>query len=342
VTSITCKLRDIDYLLVTSITSEKRSAVLIATPNLCLDRTVRVAEVVAGSVLRGHDVEVTAGGKGVNVARVLRAFGRTATLVGLAADNDRERLLSLLTAEGADVVGVPMPGDVRMAVIMLEERTRRTTVLNEPGTPIGQETWADYRQAVIDLLPEQELLVCNGSLPPGAPVDGYGQLVEDAHAAGVPVIVDTAPPPLRASLPSGPDLVSPNLEEAEAAISGDSGHVLVSTGTDLAERAEAAARTLVALGARRAAVTAGELGVALADGDGVTWLPTVPVEVVSAVGAGDSFVGGLAIGLLEGAGWVDAAARGVATATASCERLRAGGVDPGRVEELLAKLGARA
>jgi 1-phosphofructokinase family hexose kinase len=316
--------------------------VLIATPNLCLDRTVRVAEVVAGSVLRGRDVEVTAGGKGVNVARVLRAFGHTATLVGLAADNDRERLLTLLEAEGADVVGVPMPGDVRMAVIMLEERTRRTTVLNEPGSTISPATWADYRQAVADLLPEQDLLVCNGSLPPGAPVDGYGQLVAAARAAGVPVIVDTAPPPLRAALPSGPDLVTPNLEEAEAAISGDAGDLLLSTGPDLAMRAEVAARTLVSLGARRAAVTAGELGVAFTEGDDITWLPTVPVEVVSAVGAGDSFVGGLSIGLLNGDTWADAAARGVATATASCEQLRAGGVDPVRVEELLASIGARA
>jgi 1-phosphofructokinase family hexose kinase len=316
--------------------------VLIATPNLCLDRTVRVAEVVAGSVLRARDVEVTAGGKGVNVARVLRAFGRTATLVGLAADNDRERLLSLLTGEGADVVGVPMPGDVRMAVIMLEERTRRTTVLNEPGSVIDRGTWERYRQAVVELLPGQELLVCNGSLPPGAPVGGYGELVEAARAAGVAAIVDTAPPALRAALPSGPDLVTPNLEEAEAAISGDSGHVLHSTGPDLAERAEAAARTLVALGARRAAVTAGELGVALAQGSSVTWVPTVPIEVVSAVGAGDSFVAGLAIGLLDGADWFGAATRGVATATASCEQVRAGGVDPDRVEELLAKIEAHA
>jgi 1-phosphofructokinase family hexose kinase len=317
--------------------------VLIATPNLCLDRTEWVAEVVVGSVLRARSVEVTAGGKGVNVARVLRAFGRKATLVGLAADNDRERLLSLLAEEGADVVGVPMPGDVRMAVIMIEERARRTTVLNEPGTTIDADTWASYRQAVVDLLPGQELLVCNGSLPPGAPVDGYGELVEAARAAGVPAIVDTAPAPLRAALPSGPDLVTPNLEEAEAAIRGAAGDLLLSTGPDLAERAEAAARTLVALGARRAAVTVGELGVALADADGITWVPTVPVEVVSAVGAGDSFVAGLAIALLSGTtSWTDAAERGVATATASCERLLAGGVDPERVEELLAKIGALA
>jgi 1-phosphofructokinase family hexose kinase len=316
--------------------------VLIATPNLCLDRTVRVAEVVPGSVLRGRDVEVTAGGKGVNVARVFRAFGRTATLVGLAADNDRERLLALLKAEGADVVGVSMPGDVRMAVIMLEERTRRTTVLNEPGSTISQDTWERYRQAVAGRLSGQELLVCNGSLPPGAPVGGYGELVEEARAAGVPVIVDTAPGALRAALASGPNLVTPNLEEAEAAINGDTGDLLLSTGPDLAERAEIAARTLRTLGARRAAVTVGELGVALAEGDDVTWIRTVPTEVVSAVGAGDSFVAGLAIGLLNGASWVEAAARGVATATASCEQVRAGGVDPDRVEELLAAIGVRA
>jgi 1-phosphofructokinase family hexose kinase len=320
--------------------------VLIATPNLCLDRTELVSAVVPGGVLRAKSVEVTAGGKGVNVARVLRAFGHHPPIVGLVAERDGATLRELLAGEGATVVGVPAPGYLRQAIIMIEEQVGRTTVLNEPGTRLPPAAWADYREAVRAQLPGQTLLVCIGSLPPGAPLDGYGQLVELARAAGALSVVDSAPGPLAATLSSHPDLVTPNLEEAEAALAGDAGEVLRASDDDVVERAGRAALALCARGARCAAVTAGGQGVAFAaTGGEVHWVPAVPVDVLSAVGAGDSFVGGLALELLEmGADsatpptteqWLAALHRATATAAASCEQLRAGGVDPARVAELL-------
>jgi 1-phosphofructokinase family hexose kinase len=318
---------------------------LVATPNLCVDRTQTIADLVPGAVMRALEVEVSAGGKGVNIARVVRAHGRRATLVGLVADNDRAHLLGLLKGEGADVVDVPIPGDVRMAMIMIERPGGRTTVLNEPGSTISTQSWQHYRDAVEHALPGHTVLACSGSLPPGAPVDAYGQLVELAHRAGIPALVDSAPAALRGSLASRPDLVTPNLQEAEAAISGGSGSVLADADTDVRERASAAALTLCELGARAAAVTAGAAGVALADADSrqVRWVPTVQVDVISAVGAGDSFLAGVLLAVDSGApgtavDWAEAVLRGAATATASCEQLRAGGVDPSRVEQLLVQI----
>ncbi|MDT4985188.1 MAG: 1-phosphofructokinase [Pseudonocardiales bacterium] len=318
---------------------------LVATPNLCVDRTQTIADLVPGAVMRALEVEVSAGGKGVNIARVVRAHGRRATLVGLVADNDRAHLLGLLKGEGADVVDVPIPGDVRMAMIMIERPGGRTTVLNEPGSTISTQSWQHYRDAVEHALPGHTVLACSGSLPPGAPVDAYGQLVELAHRAGIPALVDSAPAALRGSLASRPDLVTPNLQEAEAAISGGSGSVLADADTDVRERATAAALTLCELGARAAAVTAGAAGVALADADSrqVRWVPTVQVDVISAVGAGDSFLAGVLLAVDSGApgtavDWAEAVLRGAATATASCEQLRAGGVDPSRVQELLVQI----
>lgn len=318
---------------------------LIATPNLCLDRTQFVSQLVPGAVMRALSVQVTAGGKGVNIARVARAVQHPATLVGLVADRDRDRLLTLLHDEGAEVVDVAMPGDARMAMIMIEQPGGRSTVLNEPGSTLDAETWERYVEAVRTNLPHHRTLACSGSLPPGVPEAGYGQLVELAHEAGALALVDTAPAPLRASLPSGPDLVSPNLQEAEAAISGAAGSVLADADQDVRERAIEAAVTLCRLGSRNAAVTAGAHGVALAEGPSgrVRWFASVPVEVVSTVGAGDSFLAGVIVDLERdtAAGTVDwgaAVLRGSATASASCEQLRAGGVDRERIEELLATL----
>jgi 1-phosphofructokinase family hexose kinase len=313
--------------------------VLIATPNLCLDRTQLVPELVLGGVMRAREVEVTAGGKGVNIARVARAYRRPATVVGLVADRDRERLLRLLAEVGADVIDVLMPGDTRNAIIMIE-RSGRTTIVNEPGSTIDADTWARYRTAIAAALPGRRTLACSGSLPPGAPEDGYGQLVELAHEAGVLALVDSAPGALRAALASGPDLVKPNLQEAEAAITGAPGLLLTDAESDVAERAMDAAATLCRLGARNAAVTAGAHGVALAEPakHRVRWFPAVKVEVVSAVGAGDSFLAGVLLELQTNDDWGAAIRRGSATASASCEQLRAGGVDPDRAAELLAQV----
>jgi len=103
-----------------------------------------------------------------------------------------------------------------------------------------------------------------------------------------------------------------------------------------------AAATLCQLGAHHAAVTAGAHGVALAEGDAgqVRWFPALKVQVVSAVGAGDSFLGGVLLELEAGGtvDWGAAVLRGSATASASCEQLRAGGVDPDRAAELLGQL----
>jgi 1-phosphofructokinase family hexose kinase len=319
--------------------------VLIATPNLCLDRTQFVSQLVPGAVMRALSVEVTAGGKGFTIARLVRAHQRPATLVGLVADRDRGRLLGLLHEEGAEVVDVPMPGDARMAMIMVEQLGGRITVLNEPGSTLDAETWDRYLEAVRMSLPRHRTLACSGSLPPGAPEAGYGQLVELAREAGVLALVDSAPAPLRASLASEPDLVTPNLQEAEAAISGVSGSVLADADEDVRERATEAAVTLCRLGSRNAAVTAGAHGVALAEGSfgRVRWFPAAEVEVVSAVGAGDSFLAGVILELerdpsAAAVDWGAVMLRGSATASASCEQLRAGGVDPERVEELLARL----
>ncbi|MFF2846852.1 1-phosphofructokinase family hexose kinase [Streptomyces sp. NPDC058001] len=321
---------------------------LIATPNLCLDRTQFLTRIVPGAVMRAAHVEVTAGGKGVNIARVVRAFGGKAVLAGLVGQEDRERLVGLLAEEGADLREVSAPGPVRMAIVMIEQEPGRVTIVNEPGSPVAPEVWQRYADEIDRNLPGQDLLICSGSLPPGAPPDAYGQLVEAAHRAGALALVDTAPAALRAALASGPDLVAPNLQEAESALAGTSGAVLADADEDIPERAADAARALCAEGARAAAVTVGGDGIALArqGSAAVQWIRTVPVDVVSAVGAGDSFLAGVALSLqgqLPGpVDWRSAVLRGAATATASCENLRAGGVDPARVETLLARIEATA
>ena len=326
---------------------------LVATPNLCFDRTLRLTLLAPGAVHRSRQAEVTAGGKGVNVARVLRSHGYRPVVAGLVPTVDGEQLCRLLQQEGADLVGVAVEGRTRAATVLVED-AGRVTVVNEPGPQLDAATWDAYRAAVAAALAHHDVLVCTGSLPPGAPADAYGQLTALAHEHGAVAVVDAAREALAGALTAGPDLVSPNLAEAEAVLAGrhHGPETVDEDAADLVDRALAAARALVAAGARRAVVTLGGAGAVMVTRDGVDGhgtgartasehgllLRAPRVEVVNPVGAGDSFVGGLVVGLVRGETWPDAVRRGIATATASVEQLLAGGVDVARAEELLTQV----
>src|SRR4051812_40307785 len=188
---------------------------LIATPNIAVDRVVRLATLRPGSVLRTGRARVTAGGKGVNVGRARAAYGHRATLVGFRPAVDADLVRRLMSAEPVDFVGVPVAGEARVATIHLEQ-SGRVTVLNEPGPDVDPAAWSAYERAIVDALAtgRHRTLVCTGSLPPGAPDDGYGRLVDIGHAARVRVVVDAARGALAGALAAGPDLVVPNLAEA--------------------------------------------------------------------------------------------------------------------------------
>lgn len=313
---------------------------LVVTPNLCFDVTVRLPALVPGAVLRASHTTTSAGGKGVNVVRSSRATGTTGTrLIGFLPQNDGARLTELLRREGTEILGVDADGDVRVATIFLEH-TGRTTVVNGRGPEITAEQWQSLLDTVAATLRPGETLVCSGSLPPGVAADGYAQLVALAHERGCSAVVDAAPAPLLAALAQRPDLISPNLSEAEGLLDGTTSEQVDETGDDIAERAVRAAIELHRRGAVRAVVTAGSSGAALSTDAGTWWFTAPRAVVVSPIGAGDSFVGGAAP-LLENPGSTDDVAlviRGMATASASCEQELAGGVDPVRVTELAAQI----
>jgi 1-phosphofructokinase family hexose kinase len=316
---------------------------LIATPNIAVDRTVRLPELLPGQVLRPARAVVTAGGKGLNTGRISSALGERATLVTFFAEHDAVLLDRLFAVEPVDLVGVPVAGEARVATIYLED-SGRVTVLNEPGPGLAAADWGRFEQAVADRLASgrHRTLICSGSIPPGAPDDGYGRLVDIGRRAGVRVVVDAARSALAEALAAGPDIVTPNLAEAEGVLSGHAHEPVAETGPEAQIEACSAVRRLCELGARSAAVTTGAAGTAYGDAREAFWVSTIRVEAVNPIGAGDSFVGGLVHALEGGAGGLDAVTFAVATATASVEQELAGGLDPGRAFEIAALLAGSA
>jgi 1-phosphofructokinase family hexose kinase len=313
---------------------------LIAGPNATIDRTLTIAELRPGEVLRFEHVAVTPGGKGLNVARAARALGAPAVLVSFVAGHTGRAGAAMVAAEGIELCGVPSPGELRSTAVILEA-SGRTTVLNEPGPRIGPAEWEAYERELGVHLRGHGVLVCSGSVPPGSPPDAYGRLAALARAGGLPSVVDAAGETLAATLAAGPDVVTPNLGEAEGVLGTGGGGEQVEAASDARPRALAAAEALVACGARAAVVTAAAAGAALATADGSpTWTPApVIAEVRNPVGAGDVLASGLAAALERGEPLPTALREGIAAAAASVESPTAGELDRDRARALAGAMG---
>src|SRR3954449_8947792 len=333
---------------------------LVAGPNLTIDRTLAIGELRPGEVLRFDRVVVTPGGKGLNVARAARTLGHPALLVSLVPGHTGRAAAALIAEEGVELSGVPGGRELRSTLIV-QERGGRTTVLNEPGPAVDERRWADYENAVRGRLTPRSVLVCSGSVPPGAPPDAYGRLVEIAGAAGAEAVVDAAGSTLLRALDAAPDLVTPNLAEAEGALGLGGGGASVASGPDARPRALAAAEALLRQGARAAVVTADAAGAAVCfDGAG-EWVPAPRVaevrnpigagdglplarwggaprgaEVRNPIGAGDVLLSALAGALERGSELLVAVRAGVAAASASVEHPTGGMLDPERARVLAA------
>src|SRR3954464_5068868 len=176
---------------------------LVAGPNLTIDRTLAIAELRPGEVLRFDGVVVTPGGKGLNVARAARALGPRALLVSLVPGRTGEAAAAMIADEGVELHAVRCPGELRSSAI-IQERDGRTTVLNEPGPPVGEAEWTAYERAVEAQIEGHGVLVCSGSVPPGSPPDAYGRLAALAEAAGAIGLVDAAGETLLRALDAAP------------------------------------------------------------------------------------------------------------------------------------------
>lgn len=256
--------------------------IVTVTLNPSLDRTVEVAELARGRVLRAHGTHLHPGGKGVNVTRALLANGVPSRAVVPVGGPDGDQLVDLLAQERVDAVVVPVSGRTR-SNITIAEADGTVTKLNEPGgelTPDELEKVLDH--ALADAVDGSWVVLC-GSLPPGAPADTYARLTRRLSEAGRRVAVDTSGPALGLAAAAGPALVKPNAEELAGAV-----------GRPLASRADvvAAARELQAQGARAVLVSLGAAGAVLVDDAGVLVGECDPVEPRSTVGAGDAFLAG--------------------------------------------------
>ena len=281
--------------------------IVTVTPNPSVDRTLRIPPLVRGGLVRAASVTAEAGGKGVNVARVLALHGHRAVAVVPLSDASSAGYLSLLGAS-TPIERVAIRGEVRVNVSLVEADGTVTKV-NEPGPALHPEEVEALLARAVAVAAESGWVVGSGSLPPGAPVDFYPRLTE-ALPPGVRTAVDADGAALRACLGRRMSLVKPNRHELETLVE----RPLATLGEVIA-----AAQEIVGQGIEAVLVSLGPDGAVLIDGAGVTHAEARIDGVVNTVGAGDALlagflaVGGGREGLVTAVAWSIAACRSPGT-----------------------------
>jgi 6-phosphofructokinase 2 len=307
--------------------------ILTVTFNPALDVCAEVPVVAADHKLHCTPAEHTPGGGGINVARAIHRLGASATALFPYGGSSGERLCELLRAEGVPIAGVPIAGTTREDFSVRETTTGHEYRFVLPGPPLAPDELEACVDAILGRADWGSFVVLSGSMPPGVGPEAIEELVGRLHAGGSLIVVDTSGPALAAFARAGVLILKPSLNE----LSGHTGRRLTAV-DEIVEAAEALRRS----GPNQAVVVSlGADGALLLPADRAPCAITAPaVSVVSAVGAGDSLVAGLVVGLAGGEALVDAARRGVAAGTAATVSPGHHLCHPADVDRLLADVSA--
>jgi 6-phosphofructokinase 2 len=174
------------------------------------------------------------------------------------------------------------------------------------GPDVEQEEWSGALNILQEV--EGEWIVARGSLPRGVPADFYAQAAAIASRSGQKFVLDTSGSALRAAIGHGIELLKLSLSELEFLIAREL--------HDPQSQEQEVASLIRSGAARKIAISLGRDGAILGTSEGVSRRPAVKVEECSAVGAGDSFLAGLVLGLARGMSDMEALILGIAAGAA--------------------------
>lgn len=256
--------------------------------NPAVDRNGYLESLRPGQVNRLQESAGSAGGKAVNVAKVLRQFHIPVAAAGFLGGSTGQLIEESLEKAGVACHFTRIAGTTRTNV-NIRTADGAVTELLEPGPVISEKELLDFRNRFLGCLEFCNLAVLSGSLPGGVPATIYRELTEACHMAGLRVILDASGEALREGLKAAPDVIKPNREELEQL-----------TGQSLPGRAEAeeAAAGLLGTGVGQIVVSLGEEGLLYLDSRRRIYQPARQVRAVNTVGCGDTAVASLCMSLL--------------------------------------------
>ena len=289
--------------------------ILVVALNPALDITHEVDGVEWAGVNRPSAVRASPGGKGLNVARILRALGADVCLVGLAGGHTGDVLAAQLGGADVHAAFVRIAGETRRTFAVVDTQRDETAIFNEPGPVVSSAEYAAFLDSYAEALPISAAVVLSGSLPRGLAVTTYADLITMAAQANVPALLDTSGDALVAGVTAHPAIAKPNAAELFAAV-GSRHHWPAAAADPPVQVVVDGAMELRDRGAGAVVVTLGADGLLAVTEEG-TWLAGTTPVTGNPTGAGDAVAAGLAHGMVHDCPWPDRLSHAAALGTAA-------------------------
>ncbi|WAL60715.1 1-phosphofructokinase [Thermocoleostomius sinensis] len=296
------------------------------TLNPAIDQTVAIPNFRAGTVNRVGWEQSDPGGKGVNVASFLAAFGFSVTVSGFLGHENAELFQTFFAHQGLCDRFLLIPGKTRVNVKIIDDAQEQVTDINFPGPSPTPEEITALHQRVDELAIDHDWFIVSGSLPASVSPNLYRDLTQRLKSQGKTVILDASGDSFRQALTAIPFAIKPNIDELQEYL-----------GVSLRSEIEVlqAARGLVAEGIECVVVSMGAGGAIFVEADSAVWARPPQVNVISTVGAGDAMVAGLVAGKLRGFALADCARLATAFSIATLSQVGPRLPLPDRVEALM-------
>ncbi len=305
--------------------------IITVTLNAAIDKSLSVPSFRLGRRHRTVEQTTMAGGKGVNVARTLKTLNQPVIATGFAGGPTGTRIVEQLTQESILNDFVRIREDSRTNTAVYDPTNGEQTEINERGPTVTAKEVELFHDKLLYLARGADIVVIAGSLPGGVDAELYARLIRDLKRLDVLVVVDTDGEPLRQAVRAEPDVISPNVLEAEELV----GHEF----NDEEDRA-IAVREMIQLGAREALMTMPDGCIAsVLEGQerklSRVWIE--PREAVAAVGSGDAFLAGYVASRYQRQSPEQCLRFAVACGAESTKRLGAGLIEPRELDRIVAE-----
>ncbi len=289
--------------------------ILCLNLNAAIDKTIVVDTFALDKIHRSEKVVALAGGKGCNVARALKKMGKTPVVSGWVGGFAGKFIEQELNEEGITTDFVETGLESRTCTSILDQENQTMTEIYEKGEMVPEEKVEEFVAHFTEIVGNYRAITLSGSLPPGVPCDIYARLIKIAHEVNIPTYLDSSKDALRDGIAAKPFLVKPNETEISA---------LMDKTTSSVQELATVIKAVSLKYATTIALSLGERGALITDGQRVLQAQPPKVEALSAVGSGDTMVAGLVTGFSEGLSLEESIKSGVAVGTANTLTLGAG------------------
>lgn len=262
--------------------------ITVITFNPSIDRLYKLETFKIGTVQRANFVNPTAGGKGLNVAKVIKQLGESPICLGFLGGYNGLYIKNEL--DKVEIVNnfTKINGESRICLNIID-RDKNSTEILEKGPRINENDILDFESKLDKVLESSKVLVASGSLSQGMPIDYYKTVGEMCNRKGVKFILDTSGKSLEMSISENLYLIKPNIEELE---------LLTHKKINNKEDAINASKFLLEKGVKNVCISMGKDGMILLNKEHIYDVKIPKIEVLNTVGSGDSSIAGFAYGVL--------------------------------------------